>query len=332
MRRGPTISDVAARAGVSPTTVSHALSGRRSVSAATLAKVHQAIEELDYRPSAVARSLRTQRSEMIALIVPDIANPFYPAVTRGLHDAMAGEGYYTVVGNTDGRRDNEIGFLAEMVSRSVDGIVLFSWSVDDADLARVVPDGVPLVVCTYRQVGRHDRIISDDEGGGYSATRHVLDQGITEIAFVSGPDGKGAGDRRLAGYRRALAEAGLAPLADAVVRSEYTVVGGRDAMRSLLARSRPPRAVVCSNDLIAIGALDAAREAGADVPSDVAVVGFDDIDAAAMVVPALTTVRNPAYELGRRSGRLLLDRLTGGDDGPPREVLVPTQLVARTSA
>jgi LacI family transcriptional regulator len=332
VRRAITIIDVAARAGVSTTTVSHALSGRRSVSPATVAKVKEVVEELGYRPSAVARSLRTQQTEMIALIVPDIANPFYPAVARGLHDAIGGGGYYTVICSTDGERVAELGFLEEMISRSVDGIVLFSFAVDDTDLSRVVAGRVPLVVSTHAQVTGNDRVNSDDAGGAYAATRHLIDQGITEIAFVSGPEGQGPGDLRLAGYHRSLTDAGLISSDVDVVRSDYTAAGGRSAVASLLTRPRSPRAVVCANDLIAIGALEAAREAGVEVPTDLAVVGFDDIEAAALVVPALTTVFNPAYELGHRSGRLLLDRLTGGYDGPPREVVVPTRLIPRRSA
>ena len=331
MRRGITIADVAARAGVSPTTVSHALSGRRQVSAATRAKVQRAIDELGYRPSAIAQSLRTKRTQMIALIVPDIANPYYPAVARGLHDAVGEDGYYTLIGSTDGHRETELGFLEEMVARSVDGIVLFAFAIDGAELARVVGDRVPVVVLADVFAGRHDWVRVDDDAGAYASTRHFLDQGISEIAFAGGPKGRGPGDHRMAGYRRALAEAGLVAAENDIVRSEYTTEGGRASVTELLARRRPPRAVVCANDLIAIGALEAAREAGIEVPTELGVAGFDDIDAAALVTPALTTVLNPAYQIGQRCGRLLVDRMAGGYQGPPREVVVPTQLIVRAS-
>ena len=332
MRQPVTISDVAARAGVSPTTVSHALSGRRSVSAATLARVRQAADELGYRPSPVASSLRTKRTHMVGLIVPDIANPFYPAVARGLHDVITADGYYTIIGSTDGQRDTELGFLDGMVRRSVDGIVMFAFAIEEDDLTKVVPARTPLVVATGNLPTGHDRVGTDDAGGSEAATRHLLAQGITEIAFVSGPKGNGPGDRRLAGYTRAMLAAGLAPAEADIVRSDYTVAGGREAVGELLGRRRPPRAVVCANDLIAIGALEAAQAAGVPVPTALAVIGFDDIDAASLVAPPLTTVANPAYEFGRQTGQLLLDRLLDRYDGPPRTVVVPTRLVVRATA
>jgi LacI family transcriptional regulator, galactose operon repressor len=332
MEKPVTIGDVAARAGVSRTTVSHALSGRRSVAAATLARVRKAAEELGYRPSQVASSLRTKRTQMVGLIVPDIANPFYPAVARGLHDAIAPDGYYTIIGSTDGERETEIGFLDGLVRRGVDGIVVFSFAVEEQDLTKVVPARTPMVVATGRLPTSHDWVGTDDAGGAEAATQHLLAQGITEIAFVSGPKGLGPGDRRLAGYVRAMQAAGLVPAESDILRSDYTVAGGRRAVDELLARRRPPRAVVCANDLIAIGALEAARDAGVDVPARLAVIGFDDIDAASLVAPPLTTVVNPAYEFGLECGRLLLDRLLGTFDGPPRTVVVPTRLVVRATA
>ncbi|MEN3269281.1 LacI family DNA-binding transcriptional regulator [Pseudonocardia sp.] len=332
MRKPVTISDVAARAGVSPTTVSHALSGRRSVSPGTLARVKEAADDLGYRPNQVASSLRTQRTHTVALIVPDIANPYYPAVARGLHDAIAADGYYTTIGSTDGERETELGFLDEMVRRSVDGIIVFAFAIGEEDLTRVVPARIPLVVATHNLTTAHDQVNSDDPAGTETATRHLLAQGITEIAFVSGPKGRGPGDRRLTGYTQAMHSAGLVPTESDIIRSDYTVAGGRQAVGELLSRPRPPRAVVCANDLIAIGALEAARDAGVAVPADLAVIGFDDVDAASLVAPPLTTVVNPAYEMGRQCGRLLLDRLVEGYGGPPRSVVVPTHLIIRATA
>jgi LacI family transcriptional regulator len=332
MRKPVTISDVAARAGVSPTTVSHALSGRRSVSPGTLARVKQAADDLGYRPNQVASSLRTQRTHTVALIVPDIANPYYPAVARGLHDAIAADGYYTTIGSTDGERETELGFLDEMVRRSVDGIIVFAFAIGEEDLTRVVPARIPLVVATHNLTTAHDQVNSDDPAGTETATRHLLAHGITEIAFVSGPKGRGPGDRRLTGYTQAMHSAGLVPTESDIIRSDYTVAGGRQAVGELLSRPRPPRAVVCANDLIAIGALEAARDAGVAVPADLAVIGFDDVDAASLVAPPLTTVVNPAYEMGRQCGRLLLDRLVEGYGGPPRSVVVPTHLIIRATA
>ena len=331
MSRRCTIKDVAARAGVSTTTVSHAISGRRPVSAATLATVQRAIAETGFRPAAIARSLRTRRTETVALIVPDIANPFYPAVARGLHDAISDHGYRTLIGSTDGERQAELGFLEDVVSRSVDGIVLFSFALDGRDLTRVVGDRTPVVAAADIAGTGCDRVLVDDADGAAAATRHLLDRGVTEIGFVSGPKGHGPGDHRLAGYLGALAAAGVVPAESNIVRADYTVDGGRSVVGELLARRSHPRALICANDLIAIGALQAARAAGVAVPDALSVVGFDNIDAAALVQPALTTVVIPAYEMGQQCGRMLLARMTSEADGPARQTVVPTRLIVRAS-
>jgi len=326
----PTIGDVAARAGVSVTTVSHTLSGHRAVSPATATKVRAAVEELGYRPSQVARSLRTRRTHTIALVVPDIANPYYPVVARGLHDAMAGHGYYTVTGSTDGEHDAERGLLQEVAARSVDGIVLFSFALEPAEVVEAV-GRTPVVLVSDLSTSAHDQVLSEDTEGARAATEHLLNGGMRDIAFLSGPKGLGPGERRHAGWAQALSAAGVSPAEDDVVRGDYTVAGGRAAAVRLLARHHPPRAVLCANDLMAIGVLAAAREAGLRVPEDLAVVGFDNIDAASLVTPALTTVLNPAYDIGRASGDLLVDRLVDGFAGPARSVRVPTRLIVRAS-
>ncbi|HWN32070.1 MAG TPA: LacI family DNA-binding transcriptional regulator [Pseudonocardia sp.] len=333
VRGRATIKDVAARAGVSTTTVSHVLSGRRPVSAATAERVRQAVAEIGYRPAAIARSMRTRRTETVALIVPDIANPFYPTVARGLHDALVGHGYRTLIGSTDGQRAAELGFLEDVAARSVDGIVLFGHSLDAEDLRTVVGGRVPIVLSSDLGTTEHDRVVVDDVEGAEAATAHLLAAGVTDIAFLSGPKGLGPGDWRLSGYLRALGAAGLAAAEDYLVRGDYTVESGRLAVGRLLAGGAPPRAVICANDLMAIGALRAAHEAGVAVPDGLAVVGFDDIDAAALVRPALTTVALPAYEIGRRSGELLLARMSGGPSAgePAREEVLRTRLIVRES-
>jgi len=325
------IREVAALAGVSTTTVSHALSGRRAVSPATQQRVDAAVAELGYRPSAVARSLRTQRTHTVALLVPDIANPFYPAVARGLQDAVAAQDLFTVVGSTDGDRGRELGFVEEMLARQVDGLVLFTFALDDTDLQRVVGERTHLVVASGGVTDRYDTVTSDDAHGVEEAATYLLSQGIQDVAFVSGPEGVGPGDGRLAGFTAALRRVGMTT-EGRVARGPYTVAGGQAAVTALLSGPSRPAAVVCANDLMAVGALRAAAEAGLRVPEDVAVVGFDDIDAAALVTPGLTTVRNPAYELGRRCGQTLLGRISGTDVGPPRDIQVPTDLVVRGSA
>jgi LacI family transcriptional regulator len=327
------INDVARRAGVSATTVSHVLSGRRPVAPATIERVHSAILELGYRPHATARSLRTRQTQLIALAVPDIANPFYPSVMRGMTDELSGSGYRVVVHNTDGERDQELAVLATLTDGSVDGAVVFALHLSEADL-RPLSDGViPVVALGVNPLlaGEIDTVSSDNESGTREATRFLLGMGCEPLAFIGGPPDTPTTSGRLAGFRDAHREHGTSARPEFVVAADFTTEGGTRAARELVSRADRPRGIVCANDLTAIGVLAAAAEVGLKVPGDLAVVGFDDIDAASLVRPRLTTVSNQAREHGRVCARLLLSRLTGEYMGPGRTELIPTGLVIRDS-
>jgi LacI family transcriptional regulator len=279
-----TIADVARRAGVSKTTVSHVLSRKRPVSSVTRDRVEAAIRELGYRPDGVARSLRTRTSNMVALIIPDITNPYYPVLARGLEDGLGGPTYRSLIANTDRHPEREVEYLMDVCDRGVDGIVLDSFILTGEQLVELLPPGVPLVRIGTTVIDHpgFDSVHADDERGAFDATVHLLDRASRRVAMVQGPPG--AGGRRNDGYARALAGSG-GPDPELVESGEWTRDGGAAAMRRLLALPEPPRAVFCANDLMAFGVLDAAREVGLAIPSDLAVVGFDDIEAAAMTHP-----------------------------------------------
>jgi LacI family transcriptional regulator len=327
-----TINQVAALAGVSPTTVSHVLSGKRLVAEDTRVSVREAIRTLGYRPNHVARSLRTRRSHMIAVVVPDLTNTFYSVLTRWVADSLNADGYGTYVCNTDGALDRESTFLDDALDRGADGIVLAA--VDAASTGALKPAdmGVPVVsVGRGLDHPRVDVVTIDDERGSYEATRHLLTTTSGQIAMIQGPSPYGV--QRVTGFTRAVADADRTLDPAFMVTGDWTRTGGRDAMRVILS-ARPgktPTAVFCANDLMAIGAIDALREAGLSVPGDVAVAGFDDVDLATIVHPPLTTVVNPAYDIGASAGRLLLSRLSGEYDGEGREVPLPCPLVVRQS-
>jgi LacI family transcriptional regulator len=327
------MTEVAARAGVSVTTVSHVLSGRRPVADATRTRVLQVIEELRYQPNTLAQSLRTQRTMSVALIVPDLSNPFYPMVLRGLADVLVPAGYHAVVCNTDGAREEEISFLRDMATRQVDGVVIAAFQLTRKDFlahGKTVPlvrlGGAPF------DADLGDLVRSDDEGGMMQAVRYLLEQGRRRPAYVGGTVHAGPSDLREAGYRRALAEADRTVDEDLVVRGEFTREAGRAAAEILFGRPDRPDAIACANDLIAIGVLDAARALGLRVPDDLAVTGYDDVEAASLVTPALTTVVNPARQVGRACGEALLRQLTADEAEPPREVVIAQSLVRRESA
>ncbi|MFT4029226.1 MAG: LacI family DNA-binding transcriptional regulator [Protaetiibacter sp.] len=327
------ISDVAAAAGVSVTTVSHALSGKRPVAAETERKVRDAAERLSYRPSTVARSLRTRRSQTIALVVPDITNPFFPMVARGVQDAALHSGYQVVIASTDADGARELRFIEDLVARSIDGVILDLFRTPAHELGRFVEARIPVVMIGEMDgEGIGDRVVGDDRDSVAAATKHLLDAGRRRIAFVGGAPGAGPGDLRRSGYRDALAATGIIPDPALIVDTDYTRAGAYAAFRTLLQSGIEVDGVVGVNDLAAIGVLDAVREAGRRVPEEIAVIGYDDIEAARLVRPALSTVENRAYDKGVLCAELLLKRIAGDGDAPFERVVVPGRLVLRDSA
>jgi LacI family transcriptional regulator len=325
-----TLAQVANLAGVSPTTVSHVLSGKRMVGAVTRGHVQDAIRTLGYRPNNIARSLRTSRSRMVAVVVPDITNPFYSVLTRGLADGVYDAGYGTYVCNTDSLPERETTFLEDVLDRGVDGIVMASVHLSGNGVVASGP-GTPMVyIGGAFDHPDADLVTADDEVGSHSATRHLISRGSRQIAMIQGPPETGSA--RDEGYRRALAESEREFDSSLMVRGDWTRQGGRNAMHALMAMADRPDAVFCANDLTAIGAVDAARDLGLSIPADVAVVGFDDVDAATIVSPTLTTVRNPAYDSGYAAGQLLLSRMLGDYTEEGRTVVLPCPLIRRESA
>lgn len=333
--RARRIADVAAAAGVSPTTVSHALSGKRAVSDETRERIMRAISDLDYRPNLVASGLRKQQTHSIALLVADIANPYYPAVARGVHDGVSKAGYVSFIGNTDGDADTERTLVREMLARGVDGLIMQPMSTKPAQIREIVGPTFPLVVVAdLEETLFADAVGTDDAVGIGAAVRHLVDAGIREIGFISGPESRSAGPGpvRLAAFRAAASALGIDVNEEWVTHTSFTRDGGFSAGASVLGLDRPPRAVLCANDLIAIGVLDAARVARLHVPEDLAIVGFDDIETADLVTPRLTTVMNPAAQVGAECARALLHRFDIGPDAPFERTTLRTHLVLRASA
>lgn len=327
-----TIDDVAERAGVSKTTVSHVLSGKRPVAPGTRDRILQVIAELGFRPSALARSLRIQRTHMVALIMPDITNPYYPVLSRGLQDVLVEHGYHTFLCNTDGRQDQEVSFIADAVQRRVDGIVLSSLSLFPYDVHSYMASGTCFVsigpAITHPAV---DKVSTDDEKGAQSAVCHLIERGHRRIGMIGGPAGLIPSTLRLEGYRSALQEAGIPFDTSLIAEGDFKRPSGTKAMYALMSLSPRPTAIFCANDVMAIGAMDAARASGIAIPGDVALVGYDDIEAASLVTPALTTVINPAYDMGKTAGQFLLERLDETYKGAKRDVIIPHQLIVRES-
>ena len=337
---GSSIKDVSRAAGVSISTVSHVLNRTRYVSDEARERVERAIAQLDYRHNGLARSLRTKQSYAIGLIIPDVSNPYYPQVARGVQDAAAAAGYWVFLCNSDRTPQNEVRLLEALEQRRVDGVILDAGGPDAALLAALHRAAVPVVLVGSRIDDASFDVVTVAPNGGYDAVRHLLGRGHRRIGLIAGPpvaSGEttaGGGGARLAkagGYLQALAEAEIPAELALMVQGDYTREGGQAAMRHLLALDTPPTAVFAGNDLMAIGALHAARAAGKRVPEDVAIVGYDDIPEAAVTSPALTTISVPKYEMGHAAGKLLLERIGARDEGErsPRHVVLPYALRVR---
>ena len=329
----PSISQIAAAVGVSPTTVSHALSGKRAVSARTRDRILAEVARQNYRPNLVARGLRRRRTQSIALVVTDIANPYYPTVARAVHDVLAAAGYVYFIGNTDGVAEVEQTMVEEMVARGVDGIIMQPMALSVARVRELAGAATPVVVIADSAGDVPvDQVRTDDAQGIGEAVRFLVGRGMDRIGYVGGPPAAAPGPARLAAFRAATAAVGVPVPERWIEHTAFTRDGGAAAAERLLARPDRPRAVLCANDLIAIGVVGQAQHAGLRVPEDLAVVGFDDIETAGLVTPRLTTVVNPATAVGEAVGRTMLARLERGPSGPYERVVLPTRLVVRESA
>jgi DNA-binding LacI/PurR family transcriptional regulator len=327
--RRATIREVARAAGVSPATVSQVLNGGRPVAEVTRARIEEIIAELGYRPNAFGRGLKTLRSHLVGIVLPDLSNPFYPALVRGVQDELGGSGYRAVIVNTDADRAQERELVSELISRQVDGLILITFTLDTNDLTGLVSSGTPAVVVGSAE--GVDHVHTSDFSAALAMTTYLLEAGYARVAHLSGPEGAGPAPARMAGYRAAMSRHGLGEADQLVVHGDFTKPGGAKALARLAEGGQLPRAVFCANDMMALGAIEAAHGFGLSVPEDLAVAGFDDIDAASLVRPSLTTVGHSAGELGAKAAARLLDRI-GGDDGPPVDIEVGFELKQRSSA
>ena len=325
-----TAKDVAHKAGVSITTVSHVVNETRFVSEDLRTRVYQAMEELKYRPNAVARSLRCQKTQNIAIIVPDIAYPFLAELARGVEDEAFKQGYNSIVceSNTDAER--EAACIELVQSKRVDGIVFVGTGESSQHIQSLIAQNIPVVVCN-RDFGLPvDTVIADNVASGYQATQHLIQSGHLRIGCIAGPRQLYVSVQRVEGYRRALQTQDLPWEETLVVHGDFGCRGGYDAMYHLLALDSPPTAVMACNDMMAMGAICAVSKQKLDIPGDVAIVGCDDIALAAFTNPSLTTVVQPKREMGALAVQMLLRRITDPGRPPERHVL-PVTLTVRDS-
>lgn len=307
-------------------TVSRTMNEPHLVTPETRARVLTAVRELGYIPNRVARSLTQGRTDIIALVVPDIQNPFCTTLSRGAEDVAQNHGYTLMVGNTDERPDKERSYLEALVSRRVDGVLL---STTGGDHLRLLQDrGIPVVLVDRIVPGiSADSVTLDAYDGGRQLAVHLLEEGFRKVMFIGGVPGNSTVEARLAGCRDALEEAGLLL---AVRHGRLDRASGEELMADLCGEERLPDAIVAVNNLVAVGAIVEMRRRGLRVPEDVGLACFGEIELASLLDPFLTVIREPAYETGRRAMELLHERIRGSSAEPRHEVL-PVELVARRS-
>jgi LacI family transcriptional regulator, galactose operon repressor len=338
--RTSTIREVAKLSGVSVSTVSRVFNGYGDVSAATKERVLETARSLDYAPSAAARTLVKQRSQLIGVVLftghehPDIGHPFFQDVLVGLKRGIGSRGYDVLLFATEQPGSSGGGphsYLRRARHHRVDGIVLMGVDRDDPEVAKLLEAQIPLVGVDLDVSGpRATHVASDSVGGSRLAVRHLHKLEHRRIATIAGPQDSKPGADRLFGYRAEVQALGLES------RPEYEEIGdwytesGERAMRKLLALPKPPTAVFAAADLMAVGAMKAAREAGLRVPGELAVVGFDDIQLASLLDPALTTIRQDKVGVGRAAARALLEQIENPET-TPAALTLPVELVVRTS-
>ena len=333
--RIPKQLDVGKLAGVSRATVSQVLNNKAgfSVPLETRQRVLAAAEQLGYVPNAAARNLRTQKTNTIGVIIQDINNPFYPAFVRGVQDIAEQVGYDVISFNTDSSEARERHFVDVLRRGRVDGVVGVFWHVRADGLKELTDRGIPIAL--LGQLSQPvddliDQVYIDDQTAARHAVQHLVSAGHRRIALVSGPEH--LLQERVAGYRTALTDAGLFDQIQIVHSADLTEEGGYHSAQSLLKGPEGPTAIFAINDLLALGTLRASREAQLRIPEDLALVGFDDIPAARLVTPALTTVHQFQYQLGQRCAQMLMERLDGTfTENHGRKVEMPFELIIRES-
>ncbi len=327
-----TARDVARRAGVSTSTVSHVFNGTRGVSKKLRDRVLAASDELGFEPNIVARTLKTNQSRTLGFVVPDV-NAFYIDVLRGVEDVAGAAGYAVMFCHTHDDPTQEQNYLRLLRARRADGIILSPAGTYHDELDRLSRSAYPLVLFDCSVPGLSaDLVAVDNEPAAHMAVAHLIEKGHRRIGMVSGDYVFSSSERRVRGYRRALEEAGIPFDESLVVSGASRADLSRRAVLELMSRSPRPTALFVGNNQMTAGAMIALQELGLAVPDDVAYVGFDDVDWASFLRPQMTMVAQPTYEIGRTATQMVIDRIEGDPDRPARRVSLEAKLMVRESS
>jgi LacI family transcriptional regulator/LacI family repressor for deo operon, udp, cdd, tsx, nupC, and nupG len=333
MKKPSSLIDVARRARVNISTVSRTINQTGKIGAETQARVLKAMREVGYRPNRVARRLRARDviTHLFGLIIPNIQNPFFADLARGVEDVAYHHHFAVLLCNYDEDEEKERFYLDVMQAESVDGIILPPIHEDDEAVMQVVRNGIP-VVCVDRSLakGGIDKVEIDNHAGALKAVEHIIAQGHRRIGVIGGPSDSSTGRERLRGYREAHAQAGLSVKNELIRFGDYKQESGRTMAHELLSLSDPPTALFVCNGLMTAGALEAIAARGLRIPKQVAIVGFDDLPLAAVLNPPLTVVHQPAYEVGKCAAELLLKRIEDNKRPATNLKLLPDLIVRKS--
>ena len=328
------IKDIARELGVSLATVSRALADSPDISTETKERVWATAEALNYLPNLMARSLRSRRTRVIGVIVENVSHEFGAQIVRGIHDQLLRSGYQMLLSSVGAGPDEDRTAVSMLLERSVDGLIIADavHHLAEAAPSELANNPLPLVFINRRLASPGDTsyVAPDDVYGGYVATEHLISHGHRRIGYIAGPPAWQPTWDRLDGYKRALADYGLAFDESLVAWGDWTLPSGLAVTKELLNREHRPTAIFAGNDLMAAGAIDAARELGLSPPEDLALVGYDGRGMSRYLRPALTTVTKPTYELGRAAANLLIDRIMKVN-GSPTALAVRGHLLHRAS-
>ncbi|MGI9862653.1 LacI family DNA-binding transcriptional regulator [Moorella naiadis] len=325
------IKEVAERAGVSPSTVSRALSGRVVVSQETREKVLRAVRELNYQPNALAKGLKEGRSRTIGLIIPNVRNLVFPAAIKGITDVAKKHGYTVILCNTDEDIETEKAYVDNLRKRLVDGLIFSTATAASTHILELKEQCFPVVLMIRHLEDQVDAVIVDNYQGGYEATQFLIQRGYRRIALINGTMDLDLYRQRFAGYKAALAAAGLTYNEDLVVHGTKDWEDGYRAILTILERGQQPDAVFAASDPKALGAIKALKEKGLRVPQDIAVMGYDNLDMSELMDPPLTTMAQPFYEVGQRAAERLIRLINSKRKTRPTVERLPAQLLVRAS-
>ena len=327
----PTIKDVASLARVHPSTVSRVINDDSRISEKTKEKVLLIIKKLGYTPNAIARGLKTKRTHTLGMLIPDITNPFFAEIARGVEDTANKNNFNVILCNTDDKLKKERTYLEILRGKRVDGLILGTAHIRDKSILELEKKKFPYILVSRNIEGLDKNcIIVDDVAGGLMATEHLINMGHRRIAHITGPLKVRGSINRLEGYKLALEKHQIEYKEELVEEGDFRIKGGYQAMKKFLKLPEPPTAIFAANDLLALGAMQVIQKRKYHIPKDFCIIGFDDIRLASFVYPPLTTVRQPMLEMGALAVKMLLKIIEEEEFNQKKEILEP-KLIIRES-